>query len=157
MLDSAVYEEVEADRGATGQAAFVVVATSAAAAAGGGAVGGLGGIGLAIGALIGWAVYAWIAYLVGTRLLAGPDTKADWGEVARTLGFANTPRFFLLLAIVPGIGGLVAFVVLIWVVVATVVALRAALDFTTGRAIVTAVLAAFGQAAVGLLLLAALT
>ena len=141
-LDPAVYEEVERDRSATGQAAFVVVATSIAAAVGARGSEGLGSFGVAIGALIGWAIYAWLAYVIGARLLSGKETRADWGEVARALGFANVPRFALLLGVIPGLAGLVELGVAIWVIAATVVALRAALDFSTRRAVATTLLSA---------------
>ena len=141
-LDPAIYEEVEADTTATGQAAFVVVASSLVAAMGnalsrGGEVN--GGILVAIAQLVGWVAYAWLAYFVGAKLIPAPQTRSTWGEVARTLGFANTPRFFLILVAVPGITGLVRTAVSLWVLAATVVALRSALDCGTGRAIAVAV------------------
>jgi hypothetical protein len=147
-LDVATYEEVEADTTATGQAAFVVVGSSAAAAAGnalllGGAAD--SGILVAIAELVGWALYAWFAYLIGVKLFKGPQTQSTWGELARTLGFANTPRFLLLFVFVPGITGLVRTVAGLWVLVATIVALRSALDCGTGRAIVVGVLASLVQ------------
>jgi len=136
-LERSAYEAVEKDGKATGQAAYIVVATSLLAGAVSWLTTGEGGDGLieSVVALIGWAFYAQLAYLLGTRVFPAKETKADWGEVARTLGFANTPRFLILLAVLPGIGGTVRSVVELWVLVATVVALRSALDCTTGRAI----------------------
>ena len=140
-LEEAVYEEVEHDQSATRQAAIVVVGTSIAAGIGAGfAVGISGLILITIFGLISWAVYAWITYFIGTRLLAGPETSANWGELARTLGFANSPRALLVLGVVPALAGVVGLVVGLWVLWATVVALRAALDFSTARAIGTAIL-----------------
>ena len=141
-LDSRIYEEVEHDRGATKQAAALVVLGSIAmgvVALGSGQVTDFL-IGIAFG-LAAWAAYAYLAYLIGTRLLAGPETSADWGELARALGFAQAPRLLLALGFVPVLGQIISFVVSIWLLVTTVVALRAALDFGTGRAIGTAVLA----------------
>lgn len=137
-LDQAAYEEVEADATATTQAATIVVIGALAAgigtgpAATGDFVSGL--IGGIIAALLGWAVYAYVAFLVGTKLMPAPETHADWGQVARTLGFANAPRVLLILGVVPALFGPVSFVVAVWVLVTTVVALRAALDVSTGRA-----------------------
>ena len=151
-LDLATYEDVEQDKKATGQAAFIVVATSAVAGAVSYALTGVGGAedGIlgAIGALVGWAVYAWLAYQLGTKLLRGPETKADWGEVARTLGFANTARFLYVFALVPGLAAVVQLVVGLWVLVATIVALRAALDCTVLRAVLIAIAASVAQAIV---------
>ena len=141
-LEAAVYEEVEADTTATTQAATIVVIGAVAAGLAGGLgtadlVGGL--IGGIISGLIGWAVYAYVAFFVGTKLLAGPQTHADWGQVARTLGFANAPRALLVLGIVPALFSIVSLVVGIWVLVATVIALRASLDVSTGRAVAVAI------------------
>ncbi|OLC53175.1 MAG: hypothetical protein AUH85_14775 [Chloroflexi bacterium 13_1_40CM_4_68_4] len=126
-LDDATYEEVEADTTATGQAAFVVVGSSIAAAAGnallrGGEVD--SGILVAIAQLLGWAVNAWLAWFIGTKVIAGPQTRSTWGEVARTIGFANTPRFLLVFVAVPGFTGFVRVVVALWVLIATLIALR---------------------------------
>ena len=140
-LDGSVYEEVEHDREATGQAALVVVAGAVAAGIAG--LGADGVIGLVLGVvfgLAGWAVYAWLTYFIGTRLLAGPETSADWGELARTLAFANGPRILLVIAAAPALYEAVSAIVGIWVLVATIVAVRAALDFGWGRAIATAVI-----------------
>ncbi len=147
-LDVLTYEEVEADPKATGEAAFVVVASALVAAAGyalqlGGTVNeGLLG---AIAELIGWALFALCAYIVGGKLIPGPNTKTSWGEIARTLGYAHTPRFLLILLAVPGLFGLVRFVVSLWILAATVVALRSALDCGTIRAVIVAVLASIVQ------------
>lgn len=145
-LDPNVYEEIEADKSATGEAAFVVVATSLVSGAANGVLSGVSsGLAGALASLVGWVVYAWVAYAVGTRLITGEDTKADWGELGRTLGYANTPRFFIVLVLLPGVASLIRAAVGLWVTVATVVALRAALDISTGRAIVVAIVSALAQ------------
>jgi len=146
-LERSAYEAVEHDRKATGQAAYIVVATSLVAGAVSWLTTGEGGDGLidSIVALIGWALYAQLAYLLGTKAFPAKETKADWGEVARTLGFANTPRFLILLAVIPGLGGVVRSVVELWVLIATIVALRSALDCSTGRAIAVGIAAWLAQ------------
>ena len=145
-LQLAVYEEVEADQKATGEAAFIIVATSLVSGAVNGVLtGASSGFFGALGSLLGWAFYAWVAYIVGVKLFPGPQTKSSWGELARTLGYANTARFLILFELVPGLQALTRLVVSIWVLVATVVALRAALDITTGRAVWIAIASAIGQ------------
>ena len=104
-----------------------------------------GSFALTIVGLIGWAVYAWIAYFVGTRLFATAETSADWSELARTLGFANSPRILLLLGLVPGIFPIVSFVVGVWVIMTTITALKAALEMGTWRAVGTALVALIAQ------------
>lgn len=147
-LDRAVYEEVEADRTATTQAATVVAVSSILAGIGA-TEGALSqAITTTITALVAWAAYAWIAYYVGTRLIPDPGTKADWGEVARTLGFASAPRAVGVLGVVPGLGVLAVAVAGLWTLVATVVAVQAALDVRTGKAIGIAVVSYVGLALV---------
>lgn len=136
-LDTAIYEEVEHDASATGQAAVVVAIVAVASAIG--AIGGegMGPIGALIGALIGWLVWAGVTYLIGDKLLGG---TASWGELLRTLGFAQSPGVLFALGIIPLLGGLVRFIVGIWILIAGIIAIRQALDFSTGKAILTVVL-----------------
>jgi hypothetical protein len=134
-LNTNTYEEVEADRGATGQALGVVVLASVASGIGMGQ----GLRGLVIGtvlSLIGWAIWAWLIYFIGTRWLPEPDTNADAGQLLRTVGFATSPGVLRVLGIVPLLGELVFVVTAIWTLIAMVVAARQALDYrSTGRAV----------------------
>src|SRR5688572_9542339 len=134
-LDVTLYEEVENDTTATGQALGVVVLSSVAAGIGAGA----GVRGLVFGtiaSLLGWAFWAWITYLIGTRWLREAGTSADWSQVARTIGFAQAPGILRIVIIIPFLGWLVFFITTIWTLVAVVIAVRQALDFTsTPRAV----------------------
>jgi hypothetical protein len=127
-LDARAYEEVEADRSATPQALAVVALASLA-----GGIGlGHGLRGLVVGTLVNlaaWAIWAWLIYFIGTRWLPEPDTKADAGELLRTIGFATSPGLLRVLGPVPVLGGLVLAVTAIWTLVAMVVAVRQALDY----------------------------
>ncbi len=136
-LDVNLYEEVEADKGAMGQAMRVVVLSSIAAGVGSIGRGGLGGILIGtIAALIGWYIWAYLTYFIGTKLLPEPQTSADHGELLRTIGFASSPGLIRVLGIIPGIGGLVFSVASIWMLVAMVIAVRQALDYkSTLRAV----------------------
>mgnify|MGYP006290859937 CR=1 FL=1 len=138
-LNPAVYEEVEADRTALGQAMAVVVLASLAAGIGSMQQIGIGVGGLLMGtltALLGWAAWAAIIYLIGTRLLPEPQTRADYGELLRTIGFASAPGLIRILGIIPGLMGIVFLAAGIWMLVATVIAVRQALDYrSTGRAV----------------------
>jgi len=128
---------VEADTGSTRQAMLVVVLSSVAAGIGSAGVGGLAGLFFgALVALAAWFVWALLTYLIGTRLLPEPQTKADVGELLRTTGFSSSPGLLRILGIVPGITGIVFLVCAIWMLVAMVVAVRQALDYqSTGRAV----------------------
>jgi hypothetical protein len=136
-LNIQTYEEVEADATATGQAAAVVAIV--AVASGIGAAGeGLSSIILApVTALVGWLIWAGVTYLIGDKILGG---TATWGELLRTLGFAQSPGVLYLLAILPLVGGLVRLILPFWMLVAAVIGIRQALDFGTGKAILTTVL-----------------
>ena len=133
-LDVQVYEEVEADTGATGQAMGVVLLSSVAGGIGsvGVGTGGFGGfLAGGIAALIGWVAWASVTSIIGTRLLPEPQTRSDVGELMRTLGFAQAPGVLRILGIVPGVGTLVFSIVSIWMLVAMVIAVRQALDYTS--------------------------
>jgi len=137
LLDVATYEEVEADTTATGQAA-IVVTLGAIASAIGASGGGLRGIVAAlVASLIGWVLWAGVTYFIGAKMLGG---TATWGELLRTLGFAQSPKVLAVLAIIPGLGWFVGTALSIWLLVAGIIAIRQALDFSTGKAIATAVL-----------------
>src|SRR5215208_4881587 len=138
VLDVNTYEEVEHDESATSQAALVVAITAVTQAVG--AAAGQGHAGrnfllVIILALVTWWLSAGITYFIGTRMFGG---TATWGEVARTLGFANSPLVLAVFGFIPGIGRLLLFVLSIWVLVARIIAIRQALDFDTGKAILTA-------------------
>lgn len=137
-LNTAVYEEVEADRSAMGQAMGVVVLASLAAGVGSIHQGGMGGLMLGtLSALLGWAAWAAITYFVGTRMMPEPQTRADYGELLRTIGFASSPGIIRVLGIIPGLMGIVFIVAGVWMLVAMVIAVRQALDYrSTGRAVI---------------------
>jgi Yip1 domain len=137
-LDVQLYEEVEADKTALGQA-FGVVALSSIAA-GIGTVGQFGGYGHVIAGIfwsvIGWFVWAILTYWIGTRILPEPQTQSDLGELLRTIGFASAPGLIRVLGIVPGLTGIVFGVAGVWMLIAVVIAVRQALDYkSTWRAI----------------------
>ena len=136
-LDANLYEEVEADKGALRQAMGVVVLSSIAAGIGSFERAGVGGIITGtIAALIGWYVWAYITYFVGTRFLPEPQTQADHGELLRTIGFSSSPGLIRVLGVIPGLAGAVFFVASAWMLVAMVIAVRQALDYqSTLRAV----------------------
>jgi hypothetical protein len=138
-LNPDLYEEVEADRTAMGQAMGVIVLASLAAGIGSMQQVGIGLGGLVMGtltALVGWAAWAALIYIIGTRMLPEPQTKADYGELLRTIGFASAPGLIRVLGIIPGLMGIVFLAAGIWMLAATVIAVRQALDYrSTGRAV----------------------
>lgn len=136
-LDVQLYEEVEADQAAMGQAMAVVILSGVAAGIGSAANGGLLGIVTGtIAALAGWYIWAFLTYFIGTKFFPEPQTKADHGELLRTLGFASAPGLIRVLGIIPGLTALVFAIAGVWMLVAMVIAVRQALDYeSTWRAI----------------------
>ncbi|MCH7879157.1 MAG: hypothetical protein IH914_07580, partial [candidate division Zixibacteria bacterium] len=72
-LDVSLYEEVEADKSAMGQAMGVVVLSSVAAGIGSVSMGGGNLIGGTFFALVGWYIWAYLTYFIGTKLLPEPQ------------------------------------------------------------------------------------
>jgi hypothetical protein len=132
LLHAETYEEVEHDTRAGRQALAVVVLSGAAVGVGGIANSGPEGILVqAAVAVIGWWIWAYATYFIGTRLLPTAETSADPGQLLRTIGFSGAPGILRFIMIVPGVA-FPAFVVgTLWELVAMVVAVRQALDYTS--------------------------
>lgn len=145
-LDASLYEEVEADDTATTQALMVVILSSICSGIGtaiGKAVTGHGIVGIGAGlfgglfsALIAWFIWSLITYFIGTKVFGG---TASFDELLRTLGFSDSPGVLLILSFIPILGGVISFVVWIWGLAAMVIAVRQALDFSTGKAVLTCI------------------
>lgn len=136
-LDVELYEEVEADKEAMWQAMGVVVLSSVAA--GVGTIATQGAMGIITGtilAIVSWYIWAYLTYWIGTRLLPEPQTSADPGELLRTIGFSSSPGLIRVLGVFPPLTGIVFLAAGIWMLVAMVIAVRQALDYTsTWRAV----------------------
>ena len=134
LLESAIYEEVEADRSATMQAMGVVALSSLAAG-----VGALGPAGARFTSLAGvsllafavWGIWALLTLQIGTRIFPSPRTQADAGQLLRTIGFATAPGIFRVAGVIPGATAIVFVVTALWMLMAMIVAVRQALDYTT--------------------------
>jgi hypothetical protein len=141
--DPLLYEEVEADRTATGQALLVVVLSSLGA--------GIGARGFGAGSLqstlfisgvatVAWAAWALVTYQIGAKLMPEPQTSADIGQLLRTIGFSAAPGMLRVFGIVPGAAIAAFAITAVWMLVTMVVAVRQALDYTsTARAILVCV------------------
>ena len=136
-LDSSLYEEVEADTSASTQAVMVVILSSL-----GSGIAGLGYIGIkglilnTVVALVGWYIWAYVTYFVGTKILPEPQTSSNPGELLRTLGFASAPGVIRVIGVIQPLAGLVNFIAAIWMLITMIIAVRQALDYRgIGRAI----------------------
>ena len=131
-LDSNLYEEVEADKSALGQAMAIVVFSSIAAGIGLYKTGGFSGIITGtMASLISWYVWAYLTYFIGTKFLPEPQTQADLGELLRTIGFSSSPGLLRVFYFVPGIGVLLYLISSLWMLVAMIIAVRQALDYNS--------------------------
>ena len=142
-LDASVFKEVAADGRYNGEAVIIAVLVAILAALGQG-LSALGGgrplvaflLELASTLLLGWLLWAVIAYVVG-RMLGGAGTLSG---MTRALAFAGAPRFLLLLGFIPCVGWLFRLSAWILMLVAGIIALRETMGFDTLKALVTAVL-----------------
>ncbi|MBN2063120.1 MAG: YIP1 family protein [Deltaproteobacteria bacterium] len=131
-LDISLYEEVEADKAALGQSMAVVLISSIAAGIGTITVSGFSGIIWGtVTALLGWLIWSYLIYVIGTKLFPAPETKADHGELLRAIGFSSSPGVIRVLGIIPGLGAIVMILASIWMLVTMVIAVRQALDYTS--------------------------
>lgn len=155
-LEPGLYEEVEADPRALGQAMGVVVFSSVAAGIGSVQTAGLPGIVMGtLTALIGWYIWAYITYFVGTKWLPEPQTRSNHGELLRTIGFSSSPGIIRLFGFIPGLTWILMAVGGIWMLIAMVIAVRQALDYqSTLRAVGVCVIGWIIQALIVVILLA---
>jgi hypothetical protein len=136
-LDATAFEEVEADETATSQAATIVMIVAVASGIGNINAGIVQAVVSIVMALVGWILWSVITYFIGVTLFKGTATV---GELLRTLGFAQAPGVLYILGIIPILGGLVGFVVAVWILIAGIIAIRQALDISTGQAVITAII-----------------
>lgn len=138
-LDVATYEEIEADRSGTPQAVVVVLMSAAAAGIGARGFGEeqqIPLVGVAFIALVAWAAWAAITLHIGGRMFPEPGTKVDFGELARTLGFASAPGILRIFGLITPLAAPMFILTAIWMLLAMIVAVRQALDYkSTLRAV----------------------
>ena len=128
-LDARVYEDVEANPKTTAGAVFIVVIASIAAAIGTGETGLRGIIGITIAALVSWMVWIGLTLVIGTKVMRGPNTESNVGEVLRTTGFSAAPGVLRVFGGIPVIGLPIFIGVTFWMLLAFVIAVRQALDY----------------------------
>ena len=135
-LDVSLYEEVEADSSATFQAALVVVLSSLAAGVGALHLGASNFIIGPLLSLVSWYVWAYIIYFIGAKLFPEPTTKANHGELLRTIGFSSAPGLIRVFGFTPELMSITFIGSGIWMLIAMIIAVRQALDYqSTWRAI----------------------
>jgi len=153
-LDTTLYEEVEADKSATLQAALVVVLSSLAAGVGALSLGASNFLMAPILSLVSWYIWAYLIYFIGVKLFPEPNTKADHGELLRTIGFSSAPGLIRVFGFTPDLMSITFIGGGIWMLVAMIIAVRQALDYeSTWRAIGVVIIGFLVQAIVLIMLL----
>jgi hypothetical protein len=139
-LSVGTFEDVSGDRGATQQAAAVVVVVSIAT-----------GIGFGddilelfkrpVIGLAAWGAWTLVVYIIGTKLLGTAEVHASWGQIARVLGFAQSPGMLRALGWIPLVGEPLVILSALWQLIAVLFALSHVLDYkSTWRLLIVAVL-----------------
>ena len=153
-LDVNLYEEVEADKSATFQAALVVILSSLAAGVGALSLGASNFLMAPVLSLISWYIWAYLIYFIGTKLFPEPTTKSDHGELLRTIGFSSAPGLIRVFGFTPELMSITFIGGGIWMLIAMVIAVRQALDYqSTWRAIGVGIIGFLVQAIVLIILL----
>jgi len=130
-LESRLYEEVETDKDATSQALVVVLLSSLAASIGASTYAGLGGLVMGLVALLAWYVWTFWTDIIGSKLFPVSQTSASHRKLWRTLGFASAPGVFRVFGALPGLTGIAFLVAAVWMLIAAVIAVRQAFDYTS--------------------------
>ena len=146
-LDAALYEEVEHAPALGREARRVVILVALIAGVGAalysahyGLAGALvAGILRAVGIWLGWVAWAAVSEWLGTTLTAAEKTHSTFGEMLRVLAYAQTPWLLGALIFLPGVGLWLSAVSAVWALLAGIVAIRQACDFSTSRAVVTVI------------------
>ena len=133
-LDANTFEDIERDPTAMGQSVGVIALAALA-----GSLGHIWGFGFGamviamVAALVGYALWAVVVWLVGTKVMPDPETKADFPEAFRVIGFAASPGLLGAISIIPLIGTILMFlvtpIVWLWSMAIMVVAVRQVLDY----------------------------
>jgi len=137
-LDKTVFPEIAADPKATTEAGIIVVVVSLLAGIAAGVQGGKFFNGLIweliAGLVLGWLLWAVITFFVGTSLFQGKTTVE---AMLRVLGYANAPRVLSIFGLIPCIGWIPTLIGGILSLIAGFIAVREAMQFDTGKAVIT--------------------
>ena len=135
MLNANVFEEIENDNQATIQAVAVVLVASFCA--------GIGSLSLnsvdpsvldlvlsSFTSLIRWAFLALITYFLGSTLFKTENTNVTWGQLARTMGFAQSPAILVSFGYFSQtVFSYLTVIVTFWLIATMVIAVRQSLDY----------------------------
>jgi len=152
-FDNTVYREIADDENATTEAAIIVIVSSLLSAAGMAIR--LGSVGTfliqsVVGIAVGWLLWSYLAMLIGTRLFEG---KADFWQMARTIGYAYAPTAVGILGLFSCIGSLISLIASLLALALGFFAVRETLGLSTEKAIITVIIGWIVMAVVSFALL----
>ena len=134
-FDTAIYAEVAGNKAATLQALSIVLLSALAAGIPAYFEAGFAGFDRIVSqmflAVVGWVLWVSITYFVGTQIFRKRASERDWKSLARALGFAQSAGILRILGVIPGLGAALTLVVLVWIFIASVLAIRGALGLNS--------------------------
>lgn len=136
-FDTAIYADVAGNRGASLQALTIVFLSAIAAGVPAYFEAGFAGTDRFVSqmflAIVGWVLWVSITYFVGTQLFRKRVPGRDWQSLARSLGFAQSVGILRVLGFIPGLGVALTLVILVWIFITSVLAIRGALEIESYR------------------------
>lgn len=135
------YEEIVRDPSATAEAAIVIATVAIASGLGQLFIGPGALIGAVLAMLVGWVVGATVIYFVGTRITGEATTVSSVERVMRVVGYASAPYVFSIFSGLWLIGWIFATVIFFWILGTMIMAIRASMNMSLGRAIITGIIA----------------
>ena len=79
--------------------------------------------------LASWYFWAFLIYIVGTKLFPDKQTKSDHGELLRTIGFSSAPGLIRVFGFTPELMSVTFIGSSFWMLACMVVGVRQALDY----------------------------
>lgn len=140
-FNSRTYEEIVRDPSATAEAAIVIATVAIASGLGQLFIGPGALIGAVLAMLVGWVVGAAVIYFVGTRITGEPTTVSSVERVMRVVGYASAPYVFSIFSGLWLIGWIFSTVIFFWILGTMIMAIRASMSMSLGRAIITGLIA----------------
>ena len=124
-MDAQLFEEIVSDPTLQGQSVWVVAIFAMATAFGTFTL--ISGTAVNIGLLttmIGWYIWAFSVFYIGTRILKGDSAPPDRKTIMRVMAFACAPGIFRLLGLIPKTTTLVFIVTSLWMLATAVFGLK---------------------------------
>ncbi|MBN1659367.1 MAG: YIP1 family protein [Anaerolineae bacterium] len=141
-LDPNVYREIAEDENAMGEAAIIVIVVTLLSALGSAFAAESFFVSLIVSwlmsVIVGWIGWAVLTYFIGAKLFGG---RSSIPEMMRVLGYASAPQLLGVLGFIPCLGWLASLIGAILALIAGIIAVRESMEFDTGKAVLTVLIA----------------